>query len=79
MPIKRYLEDNVFAPDDIRMMSMAFEDVCRILKADGDPKAKEVIAVRIIELTRRGERDPAKLRDRVLREAGEDGGASAPA
>jgi len=79
MRIKRYLEDNVFAPDDIRMMSTAFEDVCRILKADGGPKAKEVIAVRIIELTRRGERDPAKLRDRVLREAGEDGGASAPA
>jgi hypothetical protein len=60
-------------------MSTAFEDVCRILKADGDAKAKEVIAVRIIELTLRGERDSAKLRDRVLREAGENGGASAPA
>jgi len=71
MPIRQYLENNVFAPDDIRMMSAAFEDVCCALKVDGDAQAKEVIAVRIIELTRRGERDPAKLRDRVLKEAGE--------
>jgi hypothetical protein len=32
-------------------------------------KAREVVAVRIIELARRGERDPDRLRNRVLREA----------
>jgi hypothetical protein len=35
----------------------------------GNANAKETIAVRIIELARRGERSPTKLRDRVLHEA----------
>jgi hypothetical protein len=50
-------------------MSVAFEDVCRALKLDGDARAKETVAVKIIELARRGERDPERLRARVLREA----------
>jgi hypothetical protein len=41
-----------------------------MLKVDHDQGAREVMAVRIIELARRGERDPERLRDRVLREAG---------
>ena len=64
-------------------MSVAFEEVCRAL---GVPhaanSARETIATRIIELARRGERDPNRLRDRVMTEAGAaDGngsGAAAP-
>jgi hypothetical protein len=44
--------------------------VCRVLKLEHDQGAREVMAVRIIELARSGERDPERLRDRVLREAG---------
>ena len=44
-------------------------EVCRMLKVDHDQGAREVMAVRIIELARRGERDPKRLRDRVLQEA----------
>jgi hypothetical protein len=51
-------------------MSVAFEDVCRALKLDDDARqAREAIAVRIIELVRRGERDPERLCERVLRTA----------
>ncbi len=50
-------------------MSAALEEVCRALNVNGDVKAKETLAVRIIELARRGERDAGRLRDRVLREA----------
>jgi hypothetical protein len=48
---------------------MAFEDACSALKLDGDATARESVAILIIELARRGERSPAKLRDQVLREA----------
>jgi hypothetical protein len=48
----------------------ALEEVCRTLQVDGDQRASEVMAVRIVGLARRGERDPQRLSDRVLREAG---------
>jgi hypothetical protein len=58
-----------FEPHEITAMSMAFDDVCKELQISGDCVARETIAVRIIELARRGERSPTKLRDRLLLEA----------
>ena len=60
----------VFEPEMTGAMSTAFEDVCRVLKVNGNIRERQVIASRIIELARRGERDPARLRDIVLQEAG---------
>ena len=65
-----FLQDNAFDPDALRAMSTALEEVCRKLQVNGDRRAREAIAIRIIELARRGERDPERLSDRVLREAG---------
>jgi hypothetical protein len=65
-----FLKDqSVFDPEATHAMSVAFEDVCRALKLNGDARARETVALRIIELARRGERDPERLRARVLREA----------
>ena len=51
-------------------MSNAFEAVCRALNLDdAAAREREVVAVRIIELARAGERDTSRLRARVLREA----------
>jgi hypothetical protein len=50
-------------------MVTALEQVCDVLRINGDATAREVIATRIIELARRGENDAEKLRDRLLREA----------
>jgi hypothetical protein len=58
-----------FEPSDISVMSLALDDVCKALRLDGNAKAREVVAERIIELVRRGERSPRRLRDRLLREA----------
>ena len=72
----------VFEPHDLMAMSMALDDVCKALKLAGsDNKARETIAERIIELVRRGERSPTKLRDRVLAEAsaGRDSSRAGPA
>jgi hypothetical protein len=65
-----FLRDDAFDPEALRAMSMALDAVCRTLQVDGDQHAREVVAARIIELARRGERDPERLRDRVLWEAG---------
>jgi hypothetical protein len=68
--IKPFLErESVFGPSDINAMSIALDEVCKALRLDGDAKAKEVVAIRIIELARRGERSPTRLRDRLLTEA----------
>ena len=70
MAIQSTRPDNaVFYPDDIHAMSMALEDVSKVLKLDGNAKAKEIVALRVIELARRGERCPKKLRDLLLQEA----------
>jgi hypothetical protein len=70
MPIRHYLNnDGVYSPDDIQAMSIALDYVCKALRLDGDAAAKEAVAIRIIELARRGERDPTKLGDRVVAEA----------
>lgn len=66
-------ERNVFEPEATNAMSLAFDSVCHALKLSvDDRRSRETVAVRIIELARRGERDPIRLRDRVLREAGAD-------
>ena len=65
-----FVQDNAFDPDALRAMSTALEEVCRKLEVNGDRRAREAMAVRIIALARRGERDPERLSDRVLREAG---------
>jgi hypothetical protein len=61
--------ENVFEPKDITAMSMALDDVCRTLNLQDDSSAREVMAVRIIELAKAGELRPKHLRDRVLHEA----------
>ena len=61
-----------FDPKDVSAMSTAFDEVCRALALPADAAtAREVIAVRIIELAKCGERRSTLLRDQVLREAEE--------
>jgi hypothetical protein len=67
-----FLRDQaVFEPEVTRAMSAAFDEVCRALDlSDGDSRGRETVAMRVIELVRRGVRDPEVLRQRMLREAG---------
>jgi hypothetical protein len=64
-----FLQDAVFDPDAVLAMSTALDDVCKELDIAHDGSAREIIAIRIIELARRGERSPLELRDRLLAEA----------
>lgn len=64
-----YLLAGAFEPDDIEAMSLACKEICNALHVNGDARARETIAARVIELARRGELCPTVLRDRVLAEA----------
>jgi hypothetical protein len=70
--IMQFMPDqSVFEPEVTQAMSAAFDDACRALNlTDSAAREREAVAVRIIELARRGERDPIRLSERVLREAG---------
>jgi hypothetical protein len=69
--IRADLSGGTFEPEDIQAMSLAFEEVCKALEIQPSAtREREAVAVRIIELCRRGERSPAGLTERVLKEAG---------
>jgi len=71
VPVRAHLSGGTFEPEDIQAMSLAFEEVCKALEIQpGATPEREAVAVRIIELCRRGERSPAGLAERVLKEAG---------
>jgi hypothetical protein len=61
--------DGVFDPEDLIAMSMALDDICEELNLRDNGAAREVIAVRIIDLAKTGKCSPTRLRDRVLYEA----------
>ncbi len=62
-----------FDPDIICAMGAAFDDVCRALAADRRDLASRLIARKIIELARRGERDRSRLCSETLAYFGFDG------
>jgi hypothetical protein len=69
MNIMPFFGLKAFGPDDIKAMSVALDEVCKSLNlADDKQEEREVLARRIVALARRGEHDPAGLRDGVLRE-----------
>jgi hypothetical protein len=68
-----FLSDQpVFEPEATNAMTEAFFKLCQDLKLNGDGGVREAIAVRIIELAQIGERDPERIRERVLREVRPD-------
>ena len=60
MPIRPLLENPAFGPDEIRVLTTAFEDTLRTLRLTnrGDP-VTEIIARKIIELAQRASAIPS--------------------
>lgn len=67
MPIHRLLENQGFEPEHIRAMATAFEEALRALKLiDRADPLTNIVAAKIIEVAQTGERDPQRIRERVL-------------
>ena len=63
MPVQA-VEQQSFGPEDIEILSNAFEEAVRELRlVDRTDPATQLVAKRIIELAQQGERDPIRLRE----------------
>ena len=71
MAIHELLEEAVFPPEDIAAMTTAYDAALQLLRLTGraDP-VTEIVAKKIIEIARSGERDPAKICARAIKELG---------
>jgi hypothetical protein len=68
MSIAHLLNSQAFSPEDIIVISSVFEDTLRTLGlADRADPATDIVAKKVLELARQGERDPVQLRERVVR------------
>ena len=68
MPITGYLEDDVFDDAATRAMGVAFQRACEALRlTDKSDPLTMLVACEIIDAARKGERDPDKLYDAVLK------------
>jgi hypothetical protein len=69
MTIVPFLNGKVFRPEDIQAMSMALEDVCKILNLTEEAKSERgLLAQKIVAIAPQGECNSALLGDRMLRE-----------
>jgi hypothetical protein len=60
-------EQEIFGPDTVAVLAAALEDAVRQLRlVDRNDPAVTKVAKTIIELARRGERDPIRLRDQAI-------------
>jgi hypothetical protein len=67
MPIRQLLDSNAFNPEEVTMLRDVFEDTLRALKlVDRSDPVTLLIAKKIVGLARRGERDPARLRQAAV-------------
>jgi hypothetical protein len=67
MSIRSLVTPGEFAPEALAAMVEAFDAACKALDDSGRPKiVRDVIAQRIIEAARRGERDAARLVEAAL-------------
>jgi hypothetical protein len=71
MAIYRLLQEAAFAPEDINRMTAAYEAALRLLRlTDRTDPVTEIVAKKIIEVTRTGEHDPPRICARALKELG---------
>jgi hypothetical protein len=69
MPIRAYLQGHKFDFETVRLLGIAFEMAIVVLQ-QGDgivSPTREVVAQKIIELAKAGERDPERLCDGALK------------
>jgi hypothetical protein len=69
MSIRPFLNGHRFDQETVRILGVAFEQVCIALQIGAsDDDVKQAIANKVIELAKTGERDPDLLCERVLKD-----------
>jgi len=63
MPIRLIIRnDHAFSPEDAKILIDAFEAALKALNVDREDPLTMLLAKRIVELAKEGERDPIRLR-----------------
>jgi hypothetical protein len=71
MAIYRLIANGSFGPDEIKVMTAAFEDALIDLRvANRDDPITELIAKAIVNVTATGERDPILVKERAINALG---------
>jgi hypothetical protein len=71
MAIYRLIANGSFEPEEIELMTAAYEAALSDLGiADRDDPITEIVARAIVQITSRGERDPAAMKNRALNTIG---------
>jgi hypothetical protein len=70
MGIHKLIANGAFGPDEIRVMSEAYEGALIVLQLNNDDPITELIAKSIINVSAAGERDPAQVADRAINALG---------
>src|SRR5713101_6297175 len=66
--VHRFFQDTNFDPATTHAMCEAYVNACRALPDSGQPEmTREIIAKKIIQAAKDGERDPTKMCERALR------------
>ena len=69
MPIRKFIDGEVFDPDTIREMDAALLGACRTMRLKvKDDAARRLLAKSIIELAKHGEHNPERLRAAALKD-----------
>jgi len=77
MPIRPFLNGKRFDQETLRILGVAFEQVCVGLQTgDCDDHVKQAIANKVIELAKTGERNPDLLCERALKDIRQPVGAA---
>jgi hypothetical protein len=68
MPIRILLKDDLaFTPEDSKVLTTVFEDTLKALSlVDRDDPLTHLVARKVIEVAKLGQRDPERLRSCVL-------------
>jgi hypothetical protein len=56
-----------FSPEDIEVLSRAFEDAVRELRFDRADPTTHMLAKRLIQVAQQGVRDPVRLREAAVK------------
>ena len=71
MAIYRLIANGSFGPDEIEVMTAAYEDALLDLRlANRDDPITELIAKAIVNVTATGERDPIRVKERAINALG---------
>ena len=71
MAIYRLLKNRAFGPDEIKVLTAAYQEALRTLRLANRSDPTTEIVAKFIELAQRGERDPVRLRERAIRSLSE--------